>query len=324
MANKHGRPGRTWGALFLGAAAGVAFSCYLLVPNLAGGIPGVSAEGFHGIGSQGARSSGGGDDEQAQLAKEQADAADSAVSGLAEKAVEGKLSNKAVMVVSTADASQQDVDNVKWLLQKSGANDAGHIQLTGSFTDQEQSEQLTKLITNTLPAGASLARGNQHPGTYVGQALGSALLNKGQDHKPIASTEDRAAMLKALKEKDFIDYQDGTIRPADGIVFVVGDSDGSGTGDFSAQLEAMMAKEFDSLGSGAVVAGQLPSADEAGVLGRLRTNDETGKNVSTVDSVERTFGRLATVLAMAEQFDGKAGAYGAAANVTAAMPGAEH
>ena len=52
-------------------------------------------------------------------------------------------------------------------------------------------------------------------------------------------------------------------------------------------------------------------------MGLVRA-EETG--VSTVDSVDRAVGRMATVLAVREQLEGESGAYGSAESAEAASP----
>ena len=80
------------------------------------------------------------------------------------------------------------------------------------------------------------------------------------------------------------------------------------------------ARALDKSGLPTTVAGRLPSAGPDGLIGRLRTNQEDALSVSTVDSIDRFYGRLATVLATVEQISGGSGSYGTANKTDAVAP----
>ena len=101
---------------------------------------------------------------------------------------------------------------------------------------------------------------------------------------------------------------------------ITGDSDGSGDGAFAAETQSLFARALDAQGSGVVVAGRIHTAADTGVIGRLRANPDAAENVSTIDSVNRTWGKMATVLSVREELAGRSGAFGSAASADAASP----
>lgn len=309
MARK-GNKGAIIGAIALGLAGGVALGNYVVAPNLADGANSVQQEltGERDLAQ-----------ENAEIAGAQADTADSFIEEMAGSALDGKLDNSAVMVIAAPDAFQEDIDAVTQRLEQAGAVSSGFIKLTDKFFAQDSADALKSIVTNTLPAGAQLSTDQMDAGTHSGEALGSALLLNPENGEQQSTTEERAIILRALRDAEFITYEDGTILPAQAIVFIAGDSD-LADDEFGANAQANFARALDGRGGGVVVAGRIHTAADTGVVGKLRENAVAAENVSTVDSVNRVYGQLATVLAVAEQLDGGSGSYGSAASAEAASP----
>ncbi|WP_080795056.1 copper transporter [Corynebacterium pacaense] len=310
MARSNGRAGFTVAGIAFGAAVGVAFGTYVLAPNLPD-APNQTAASTAELDR--AR-------QEAEINAVQAQQADSVIDSIADDAVAGTLTERPVLVMYTSDAEQSDIDDVAWLLRSAGAVDAGRIHLEDSFFSQDGADQLKSIVANTLPAGAQLSETQLDPGTHAGEALGSALMLNPESGEPIASTPERGLLLGALRDSGFISYEDGTILPGQVIVLITGDSDGSGDSGFAAESQSLFARALDSRGDGVVVAGRIRTAADTGVIGRIRANPDAAAKVSTVDSLDRTWGKIATVLAVREELSGQSGAYGAAASAEAASP----
>ncbi len=309
--NSSGVGGWLVAGLGFGVAAGVALGALVIAPNIPDGDstgPSVSQGDVDG-----AR-------EDAEIAEAQAASADSVIAELADDAVEGALTDRPVMVMHSASALPEDVDAVAGLLDASGAVDAGRITLGESFFTQAGADQLKSIVANTLPAGAQLSTENLDPGTHAGEAMGSALMLNPESGEEQATSDERALLLTTLRDSGFVDYEDGTILPAQIVVLVVGDSDGAGEDSFAARNVASFARALDSRGNGAVLSGRIRTAADTGPVGLIRADEQAAEAVSTVDSVDRAWGRMATVLAAREQLDGEAGAYGSAASAEAATP----
>lgn len=290
--------------LGFGAAAGVALGALVISPNLSGG------------GSQPPAAAP--QSEQAQLESEvnaaQADTADAWIGDRAEGIVADTLAQRPVLLLRTVDADDEDVGNIAWLLRQAGAVEAGRITLEDSFLSQDGADQLKSIVANTLPAGAQLSEDSLDPGTHAGDALGPALLLDPESAEPQASSEERGLLLGSLADAGYLSYERGTILPAQAVVIVTGGNDGTGDGAFAADTLANFAASLDTSANGTVVAGRITAASDTGPIALIR--EQSGDQVSTVDSADRTWGRMATVLAVAEQLAGGSGAYGSAASAS--------
>lgn len=299
-----GRGGFLIAGLGFGVAAGVALGAMVIAPNLTGG----------GESAPAARP----ESESAQLESEinaaQADTADAWIGNQAEEIVAGTLEQRPVLLLRTHDADDEDVGNIAWLLRKAGAVEAGRITLEELFLSQDGADQMKSIVANTLPAGAQLSEDSLEPGTHAGDALGPALLLDPETAEPQASSEERGLLLQSLAEAGYISYEPGTILPAQAVVIVTGGNDGTGDGAFAATTLAQFAASLDASANGTVVAGRITAASDTGPIALIR--EQAGEQVSTVDSADRTWGRMATVLAVREQIDGGSGAYGSAASAS--------
>ncbi|NLZ56868.1 MAG: copper transporter [Corynebacterium sp.] len=310
MAKTRGKTGLIIGGIAFGVAAGTAFGTYVLAPNLPENSDPHAPRSSEVVAAE----------EQAAVNEVQANQADSIIDHMVEDIVAGQLQDRPVLIMHTTDAEQSDIDDVAWLLRIAGATDAGRIQLEDQFFTQDSADQLKSIVANTLPAGAQLSETKLDPGTHAGEALGSGLLLNPDNGEPLASTSERALLLNALRDTGFITYDDGTILPGQVVVLITGDSDGSGDAGYPAESQSLFARALDSRGSGVVVAGRIHTAADTGVIGRLRANPDALENVSTSDSVDRTWGKMATVLSVRDELANRAGAYGSAASAEAASP----
>lgn len=256
------------------------------------------------------------------IAKAQLDSADSVMGDLGRYVVDGTLVQRPVMVLSMPDANDADVTAVKDLLASADSTNAGSIKLTEKFLAQESADKLLSLVTTTLPAGAKLDKKKIDAGTHAGQALAAGLMMDAKTTQPLATVDDRATLLRALREAGYIDYKDGTILPAQAVVIVGGgltpgeDEDSAGK-KYAIDTSVKFLEGFDSADTAMVYAGRVQSAGDGGVLEKLRAA-KTG--ISTVDSIDHPVSQMATVLAVKEQLDGGRGVYGSAANAEGAAP----
>ena len=303
--------------LGFGTALGVALGTLLIAPNMDAtpGAPG-----------------GGPKDEvrekyaelvvENEIHEAQLDSADSVLRELNRFIVDGSLAQRPVMVLSTPDAKEADVNAVKALLGSADSTDAGHITLTRKFFDQGAADKLLSLVTNTLPAGAKLNEKKVDAGTHAGEAMAAALMLDPKSTEPLASIDDRATLLRALREAGYIEYEDATILPAQAVVIVGGaqtanDSEEDAPARYAIDSTVKFLEGFDSVGTSTVYAGHVRAAGNGGALEKLR-KDKT--EITTVDSIDHPVSQMAAVLAVKEQLDGGHGVYGAAANAQSAAP----
>ncbi|MCQ9353404.1 copper transporter [Corynebacterium sp. 153RC1] len=310
MAQKTGRGAAAMAGIAFGLAAGVAAGTYLLAPNLPGGQ--LAQEQTLTTERDAAKL-------EVEVANAQAASADTFIKEVAPTAVRGTLEQRQVLILRTADASEEDYEGLRALLREAGAGDSGTITLEDKFFSQDGADELKSLITNTLPAGVQLSVDRLDSGTHAGESLGSALALNPENGQEQASSEDRAIILGALSDAGFISYATGTILPAQSIILLTGNN-GSPEAAFAAENQANFARALDSRGGNVVVAGRVFAAGEQGTLALLRENANAREDVSTVDSVDRAWAQVATVLAVREQLEGRSGAYGTAASAEAVAP----
>lgn len=307
MAKSSKRAAAVVAGVGVGAALGIAAGALVLAPNLSG------EQGQAAGGLVAARNTA---EQEAEVAKAQAETADAFIESIAPQAVAEQLQDKPILVLRAPGASQEDYDHVKALLKQSGAIDSGTIELKDAFFDQNGADGLKSVVTNTLPAGAQLSEDKLDSGTHSGEALAAALYLD-QDGKEKATTADRAVILKALRENKYIDYPDNTILPAQGVIMLLDNSDNKDNG-YRAKAEADFATAMRERGGSFVVAGGVYTAADGATIDRLRGDSKD--KVSTVDSVERAWAQVAAILALKEQFEAGQGDYGAAESADAAPP----
>lgn len=298
----------------IGLALGAAFGVFLLSPNIPGGTEAL------GSGDTVAASEHESLAQQQQRAERMADAADQVVAASGQDIINGVLDEQPVLVLATADADDGEVEKLRGSLDRAGAIDSGLIELSEKFFSQDGADELKTIVSNTLPAGTELSESERDPGTHAGQALGAALTFAEGTDTPNSTTEDRGLLLEALAAADYLDYETGTILPGQAIVLVTGDGTAAHGGEFAAKSQAAFARALDVAGGATVVAGHGAAAESKGVLAQLRDDGDAAATVSTVDAIDQTWGRLATVLAVAEQLEQGSGAYGYAENADAVMP----
>lgn len=242
------------------------------------------------------------------------------------RAVRDALRGRSVVVLATADADPADRDALTALLGQAGATVTGELQLTDAFTDPQRAGQLSELSARLLPAGATLPT-TSDSGMLAGGLLGSLLLNPGTGQPKITPAEATAAFA-GLDDGGYL-HVARAIEPAQLAVLLTGGNpgaDGGAEGEGGADRAGMVARfatQLDRAGAGAVLAGRAGSADGNGPVGVVRADAASTSLLSTVDDVGTAAGRVGTVLALAEQAQGRAGRYGTAGNAQAMVPPTE-
>ncbi|GAB3902983.1 copper transporter [Kibdelosporangium lantanae] len=274
---------------------------------------------------------GGLSDERSDLAKQVADlqaernglkarlaSSDGFAASIGPMALRGELDQRTVVLITTADAAPADRDAVKGLIGNAGGTVTGELQLTEAFADPQQADQLRDVVTRLLPAGVQLPTASD-PGTLAGGLIGSLVLINKDTNQPQAKPAEVTAALSGLADGGFVRMPDKLLPGQLAVVLTGGKQDGNGAGDKAATL-ARFATQVDRSGAGAVLAGNAGSAEGTGAVGVVRADTAATSILSTVDNVQSAAGRIATVLALREQLDGKAGRYGYAGNAQSVVP----
>lgn len=306
--NSKGSAGKVIAGLGFGVAVGTALGFFALAPNVPGGPVAKDSSAEQELKSE-------------QTAREKAEgqstASDKVLGSVAGPAVRDLLRGSSVDIFVLPDADQANVDSLQRLVKMAGGEVHGVIEVTEKALDANNGDTLKSIAANSLPAGAKLSEDKLDPGMHTGQLLGAAL---GAGEKE-ASESDRGVALGALSNEDFIAYQGEAPKTADLALVVGGDTaDDKDRGNYGTKFVADFAAGLDSRMKGAVLATQAGSAEDDGAVGQVRADRAAKEAVSTVDNVDTVAGRIATVRALSQQKDGKAGHYGAAANASNATP----
>jgi outer membrane murein-binding lipoprotein Lpp len=220
-------------------------------------------------------------------------------------AVRGLLAGQTVALV-VAGADTADRDGVVGLIGQAGGTVTGLVELTDAVGDPARADQLRELTSQLLPVGAQLPAASD-TGSLVGGLLGGVLLAR--DGQLSVSRDDADSVLTGLTSAGFVHPGDAPGAANLVLVLTGGARSGVDAAD-AAAVYARLAAQLDLAGAGAVLAGADGSADATGAVGVARADPQVAGRLSTVDDVQSGSGRVATVLALHEQLDGRAGSYG--------------
>jgi hypothetical protein len=227
----------------------------------------------------------------------------------------GTLTGRSVLMVSGSGADTDDIDRVATMLKTAGATVTGQVRLTKDFTDPTKEDALQDLTARVTPAGVTTL-----PNDGVGVETASALLATVLlENKALITPTDRTRILSAYESLGVVDVDGALATPPTAVVIVAGTPDTGDNADDRNTAFVSVVKQFD------VVAGQMvlaaPTAAGSGnPVAAVRSDGTLAKTISTVDGVTLAEGQVATAMALAEQFAGRAGHYGTGKAATARIP----
>ena len=229
--------------------------------------------------------------------------ADAYAAGTAGAVAGGRLAGRTVSIVSLPGADSGDVRGLRERVVAAGGSVVSTVALSSDLLDPANrltAESLAEGLTRyfTAPDGA---------GSYqlLGAAYARAFLTRSGE--PVVQDNGAIGIEAALTEAEFVRVDDEVERRAQLALVVAGDPPGDAV-EGQADVAAELAGALDAGSLGTVVAGP-PAAAEAGAVLAVRES-AAGDDVSTVDTVDVTAGRVVTILALAEQVAGGAGQYG--------------
>lgn len=243
-------------------------------------------------------------DQDTELGKQEKYAEETATVMLPEK-----LAGKRVLLVSTP-AADKEIDGLMQMLAIAGAKVSGRVELADKLMDPANNEQLLDLALTSAPPGIRGALPNGSWGVDSSAALLAAVL---VGTNPV---EGARSVVVAYQSQGYLSTSSEPGQ-ADAVIMLVG---GAYTETSAAKRNAAVlavVDRFDQAGK-LVLAG--PVSGEGNAVGGVRSQANLAKTVSTVDNVSTAQGRVATVLAMADQYAGRVGHYGVASGATALLP----
>jgi len=240
-----------------------------------------------------------------------ASAYDDAVSAaVGRHVVRGALAGQRLVLVVAPGAPSAVVAAVSDLARAAGATVAGQVMLTSAWIDPAQSTVLAGITQQLAPPTTKPGTGS--PASSAASALAASILTT----KPAAvgKTSDPAtALLAGLVQGGFVQIK-GTPGQAASLAVLIGPASGDG----SALLP--LADALAAAGTGTVVGAPQGSAQGDGLVAAVRNDAASRAAVSSVDCVDLAAGRIALVLAVAQEQIGRHGQYGMGPGADAPLP----
>jgi len=223
-----------------------------------------------------------------------------------------RLENRRVLLVTLSDADKEYVDGMVKFFEVAKVKVTGRLALQKKFVEPASKETLLDLVDLTTPPGVTGLPANSNGVETSAALLAAALLDRKQ---PVADA-DRSKVLTAYRE--FLIVTPNVSGPAEAVVVLTGSPySEKDAAKLNAALKFVV-EQFDKAGP-VVVAGS-GTGGEGNLLAAIRGDATLGKTVSTVDIVAVPQGRAATLLALHEQLEGRAGHYGIGGGATALVP----
>jgi hypothetical protein len=223
-------------------------------------------------------------------------------------AVRGQLTARSVVVVSAPDVDNDVRGGVIGALTEAGATITGDVRLQSTLLDPEQDQFLTTL-TDQLPVPGRIP--SEGTGSERALRLLADVLGTRPQNTPIGAAA-AGRILAAYENGDLISIDGDEPRAGSLVVLLTpaaptapDDTDTAAT-----DLLAGFAADLDHAAVGAVVTGPTAATGDGGLLRAIREDKSVRADVSTVDGAEQPSGLIATVIALVEQDDDRAGSYG--------------
>jgi copper transport outer membrane protein MctB len=290
---------------------------------------------------------------QTQQLQSQLDAAGGFDEAVGPTLVEGTLTGrKVVLVIGSGDVPADVVEGVTALLGTAGATVTGTVRLTAAYSDPQAASGLQTYLTGPgMPPGLTLPE-TDDTGELVASVLGQVLMLPGTASSGTGdggtggtgtggsgtggsgtgsgtggtgtgtapSQSATSSVLAGLEELDVLSSETSSVSPADfAVVLTSGAVTQPDAADRNAAL-LQLATALDEHGSGVVVAGDVESLADGGLVAAVRADSTAPSDISTVDNVDTAAGRVTTVLALAAEGRGDSGAYGSGKNTQPVPP----
>ncbi|TFV59044.1 UNVERIFIED_ORG: copper transporter [Bacillus sp. AZ43] len=250
-------------------------------------------------------------EDRTQQLQAQVDTADGFQEAVATPLVEGTLTGRSVLFLVTDEGvAPEAVEEVSALVTDAGGTVTGTVRLRPEYTDPSTASALQGYVTGGgLPTSVQNLPETDDAGQLVASVLAQVLVVP-PGGAPAADPSALSSVLSGLSTLDVLTTDSDSVTAADHVVVLTGDPF---TGDDAADRADTLVdlvSALDAAGSGAVVAGGGPSAQENGLVGAIRADASVASAVSTVDNLGTTAGAISTVLALGSEGEGTSGKYG--------------
>lgn len=247
------------------------------------------------------------------------DSQESLISTVAKTVVSGALTGERIVILSTPNAPSSLRSELVPLLEAAGATIGTQVTLRPDLIDPTKAELVQGVVDK---AATSSVDREGNAAAVAGRELAEALLVPSAATSPAVTEKQAAATLDDFGKSDLIDVQ-GKVRPRGTLaVLLTGEAvAGADPQGVTSRLTALLsiAGALDKGSKGLVISGPLAAVDDGGLLKALRQLP-LHTTVSSVDGVDHSAGRIATVLALREQRRGDSGQYGTGSDSDGPLP----
>lgn len=213
--------------------------------------------------------------------------------------IDNRLTGKRILVVTTTDAGKDYVDGaVEALETVAGAKITGRLTVQKRFVDPSSKEELLDLVDSSTPDGVTGLPANSN-GVETAAALLAALV---VDRTPAVDALKRTEAMSAFRDSGYLLGAEPT-GPAEAIVVVAGAPYNEKDSDKLNDALSTVVEQFDR--TAPLVVAAESTAGQGNLVGLVRADSALGKQVSTVDNAGSPQGRVALLLALADQIEGK-------------------
>jgi hypothetical protein len=259
---------------------------------------------------------------QLDTSQRRSDAADQFASTLTPQLVGSRLGGRSVVLVALDGADSGTLRDLQSVLRTSGATISGTVKVQKSWVDPARASFRDQLAGSLGPLVGLTDTGGSSVDQRISAVLAKALVVASVAQAGSVDT-GAAQALQGLKEAGLVTVDGDLTKLATMAVVVAGAPAVDATTDQTKAALAgydALAAALDAASSGSAVVGPLTSTEPVGVLGAVRSDKTTAAVVSTVDDVDLPMGRVALVLALAEQLSGRSGQYGTGVGADAVLP----
>lgn len=231
--------------------------------------------------------------------------ADAYAAATGERLTRDRLSGRSVVVVAPEERDDAVLDDVRKAVGAAGGTVTGTVRLSEDWADPERQRFLEDLTAELTAKGVRLPEPPASVHDRAGAVLARALATT--DRGAPAPDLEATRILGGFVEAGFVAVPGPPPNRAELAVFVVPRR----TGPDAASAWVAVCRALDRAGRGCVLAGPLGEGRaDAGPLSLLRKDRRAAAAVSSVEGVDLPAGRVALVLALAEQAAEGAGHYG--------------
>jgi hypothetical protein len=234
--------------------------------------------------------------------------------------VGGSLKGRTVTILVLPGATEESVTSLSRLVETAGGKVGGTVRAGDGLVDVGN-KQLVDELGSQLLDGVNDVTVPKDAGTYerLGTLLARAIATDADAGAPVDDAAN--SILSGLSTADLMSPARDLNRRGSLVLVVSGpgpDSESQREGE-SAVVTSLV-DAMDEATDGVVVAGPIAAARNGGVIQSIRREVVTAEEVSTVDTLDRSAGRVVAIMALAQQADGQAGQYGSVDAADGVMP----